>query len=228
MQPTETMQMPALGEMGEPCAGCGAPLAADQRYCLECGQRRAAPRVDYRRYLAPVSGAEAPSPPPDVPVATLSQKLSKPERDYMPLAAVGGIAVLGLMLLVGVLIGKGNGTTASAPAPIIKVPTPAGGTAANTESSGGEANSKSKSSKDKESGTGATAVKGGLTGEAASHSKGTVRASKGDLEALNGTSGESYQEAVKKLPDKIATPGKPPPVDKSKAPGAGSGAETIE
>ena len=27
------------------CAGCGAPLAADQRYCLECGHRRAATRV---------------------------------------------------------------------------------------------------------------------------------------------------------------------------------------
>jgi hypothetical protein len=226
MQPTETMQMPALGEVGEPCAGCGAPLAADQRYCLECGQRRAGPRVDYRRYLAPAEGAEALPPPPDAPAAAAAPEPSRPERDYTPLAAVGGIAVLGLMLLVGVLIGKGDGTTASAPAPIIRVPAAAEGTAS-TES-GTEANAGSKGSKGKGGGTGATKVKGGLTGEAASHSKGTVQASKGDLEALNNTSGEGYQEAVKKLPDKIATPGKPPPVDKSKAPGGGGAAETIE
>jgi hypothetical protein len=28
------------------CAECGAPLAGDQRYCLECGARHGAPRVD--------------------------------------------------------------------------------------------------------------------------------------------------------------------------------------
>ena len=37
----------------------------------------------------------------------------RPERDYTPLAAVGGIAVLGLMLLVGVLIGKDDGSAAT-------------------------------------------------------------------------------------------------------------------
>jgi uncharacterized protein YjbJ (UPF0337 family) len=209
MQSTETMQMPALGEAGEPCAGCGAPLAADQRYCLNCGQRRAGPRVDYRRYLAP-AGGEAPSPPPpEEPTATATQEPSKPERDYAPLAAVGGIAVLGLMLLVGVLIGKGNGTTATTPAPVIKVPTVAGTTS--SEAAPQEASSGSKRSKGKEKkvDTGAKSVAGGLTGDAASNAEGTVQASEGDLEALNNTSGESYQDAVKKLPDKIATPGRP-------------------
>src|SRR4051812_29562068 len=28
------------------CAACGAALAHDQRYCLECGARHGAPRVD--------------------------------------------------------------------------------------------------------------------------------------------------------------------------------------
>src|SRR5438270_11756 len=28
------------------CGACGAPLAADQRYCLECGARHGAPLVD--------------------------------------------------------------------------------------------------------------------------------------------------------------------------------------
>jgi len=228
MQSTETMQMPVLGEAGEPCAGCGAPLAADQRYCLNCGQRRVGPRVDYRHYLAP-AGSETvpPPPPPEAATATATQEPAKPERDYAPLAAVGGIAVLGLMLLVGVLIGKGNGATATAPAPVIKVPTVADTTSA--ESGTQEASSESKGSKGKKKvDTGAKSVAGGLTGDAARNAQGTVQASKGDLEALNNTSGEGYQDAVKKLPDKIATPGAPPPIDKSKAPGGGGQAETFE
>jgi len=227
MQSTETMQMPALGEAGEPCAACGAPLAADQRYCLNCGQRRAGPRVEYRRYLAPEADVAAP-PPLEVPAAPSAPEPSRTERDFAPLAAVGGIAILGLMLLVGVLIGKGNNAATTAPAPVIKVGEPEGGTTAKTESSEAKGTSKSKGSKGSEEGTGAKAVAGGLTGDAAHNSKGTVQASKGDLEALNNTSGEGYQDAVKKLPDKIATPGAPPPVDKSKAPGAGGQAETFE
>jgi hypothetical protein len=227
MQQTETMQMPVLGEAGEPCAGCGAPLAADQRYCLNCGQRRTGPRVDYRQYLAPAAG-ELPPPPAEASAAATPAEASKPERDFAPLAAVGGIAILGLMLLVGVLIGKGNNTTASAPAPVIRIPTTADAGATDTESGAPETTAKAEVSKDKKVDTRAQAVAGGLTGDAARNSKGTVQASEGDLEALSGKSGEAYQEAVKKLPDKIATPGAAPPIDKSKAPGAGGAAETIE
>ncbi len=228
MQSTETMQMPALGEAGEPCTACGAALAADQRYCLNCGQRRAGPRVEYRRYLAPEGGTPA-SPPPEAPTAPPSPpEPSRPERDFAPLAAVGGIAVLGLMLLVGVLIGKGNNAATPPPASVIKIPTTADTGAASSESGSTTAPAKSKDSKGKKEGTGAKAVAGGLTGDAANNSKGTVQASQGDLEALNNQSGEAYQDTVKKLPDKIATPGAPPPIDKSKAPGAGGKAETLE
>ena len=87
---------------------------------------------------------------------------------------------------------------------------------------------KSGSKKAKGGGTGAKAVAGGLTGEAARQADGTVAASKDDLEALEQTSGEDYEDTVKKLPDKIATPGAPPPIDKSKAPGGGEGGTTIE
>lgn len=228
MRSIETMRMPVLGEVGEPCAGCGAPLAADQRYCLNCGQRRGGSRVDYRRYLAPAGDEVSPPPLPEAPTATAAQQEpAKPERDHAPLAAVGGIAVLGLMLLVGVLIGKGNGTTATTPAPVIEVPAMAGTTS--VEPGAQEASSGSKGSKgSKGVDTGAKAVSGGLTGDAARGAQGTVQASEGDLEALNNTSGEGYQDAVKKLPDKIATPGAPPPIDKSKAPGAGGEAETFE
>ncbi len=235
MQTTETMPMTTLGEPGEPCAECGAPLAADQRYCLNCGRRRSGPPVDYRTYLIPeAKGAQDP-PPPAPPAASAAEAdpgPPKPERDYAPLAAVGGIALLGLMLLVGVLIGKGGGEGTSQPAQVIRV----GGSGTETASAagpgaGGEAseNKAAKGSgKSQGSGTGAKAVSGGLTGDAARQAEGTVEASKDDLEALEQTSGEDYEDTVKKLPDKIATPGEPPPIDKSKAPGGGSGGETIE
>ncbi len=38
---TRPLDRPAFGPQGEPCANCGALLARDQRYCLECGTRRA-------------------------------------------------------------------------------------------------------------------------------------------------------------------------------------------
>jgi len=234
MEATETIQMPVLGEAGEPCGECGAPLAADQRYCLECGRRRTGPRVDYRTYLAPSAAGQAP-PPAQGPAADRPEpeaEAAKPERDFAPLAAVGGIALLGLMLLVGVLIGKGGGEAASPAPQVIRVA--GGGETAATDSGAGDSEAKDPSSNSggkagkKGSGTGAKAVAGGLTGDAARQTKGTVQASQDDLEALENTSGEDYEDAVKKLPDKIATPGEPPPIDKSKAPGGGDGGVTIE
>ncbi len=37
----------------ERCAGCDAPLVADQRYCLRCGIRRGRPRLDFTAFWAP-------------------------------------------------------------------------------------------------------------------------------------------------------------------------------
>jgi hypothetical protein len=222
-------QTPVFGEQGEPCQECGVPLAADQRYCLNCGKRRTGPRVDYRQLIGAPQDETSPEVQPGAPLPS-PPEAPKPERDYAPLAAVGGIAVLGLMLLVGVLIGKGNNTTAIAPAPIVRVGGEAGGETASADSGDSKtASMESKGAKkSKKSGTGAKAVGGGLTGTAARSSKTTVQASTDDLEELNNKSGDSYQDAVKKLPDKIATPGAPPPVDKSTAPGGGGKAETIE
>ncbi len=60
-QPTEPLApvdpQPVLGLHGEPCASCGAPLAADQRYCLSCGTRRAGSRLPFRDILAEPAGA---------------------------------------------------------------------------------------------------------------------------------------------------------------------------
>jgi hypothetical protein len=222
-------QAPVFGEQGEPCQECGALLAADQRYCLNCGRRRAEPRVDFQRMIGAAKSEDVAEGPRSAPAPQPSPEPAKAERDFAPLAAVGGIAVLGLMLLVGVLIGKGNSAPTAAPAPIVKVGGETASTAGSAEPGETKTAAKPKSKKKpKGSGTGATAVAGGLTGSAAHESKATVQATTDDLESLNSQSGESYENTIKKLPDKIATPGKPPPIDTSTAPGGGGAAETIE
>ena len=208
---------------GEPCAQCGSPLAADQRYCLNCGKRRGAPRVDYRqRMSATPSPGEPAAEPSEAPSADgESAKPTKPERDYTPLAAVGGIAVLGLMLLVGVLIGRGSGDSAPAPAPVVVQG--GGGAAADKGETGGEGGEgagglgggSGGGSKNKN-------AKGGGKGETAAEA-GAVTASENQLEELQSETGEDAAKNALKLPDKIATPGKPPPIDKSKPPGGGEG-----
>jgi hypothetical protein len=49
----------ALNERG-PCSGCGAQLAADQRYCVECGQRVGPPLA--LPYALPAPGVDAAAP----------------------------------------------------------------------------------------------------------------------------------------------------------------------
>ncbi len=220
----------ALGAAGEPCRACGALLAADQRYCLNCGQRRGSARIDFRRHLGagatPVSegaappplapAAEAPAPPPE----------GRQQRDYTPLAAVGGIAVLGVMLLIGVLIGKGEGPSAtSAPPQILRVEEPAGGQeTASGEEAGTEDSTAQKSKKASGGGKAAKDANSLVGGKAGG---GPVQASDEALKELQEQSPEEYSENSAKLPDEIATGGAPPPPD-DKAPGGGSKGTAIE
>jgi hypothetical protein len=202
-------------------------LASDQRYCLNCGARRGAPRIDFRRQLGTPAGrgeenGRAPvteSPPP--PAAE-----SRPQRDYTPLAAVGGIAVLGLMLLVGVLIGKGDGGSEPAPAPVVVRGDEA-------EGGGGESEGTANSGALKEKGTPKQAA-GKLNARKAEDASsltegnkkgGPVEASDEALKELEESSDYSKESA--KLPNEIATGGAPPPKD-DKAPGGGSKATAVE
>jgi hypothetical protein len=212
-----TQAIQGLGKHGEPCRGCGAPLAADQRYCLNCGARRGEPRVDYREHMS----ATAASPPGEgQPAAQAQTPVESSQRDYGPLAAVGGIAVLGLMLLVGVLIGKGNGNEAQAPAPIVRVTGGAGGETTTSDGTGqADANASKRGSGKSKRGNLLAGGRGG-TGEPA------VTAGDEDLEALQQQSPEDYQRASTRLPDTIATGGPPPPTD-NKAPGGGSGGGAV-
>lgn len=215
------------------CPSCGAALADDQRYCLNCGQRQGEPRVDFQRHLDAKLTATKESLPGEngrgepaalAPMAGGSPP-DKRQRDYAPLAAAGGIAVLGIMLLIGVLIGRGTGdSNESAPPQVITVgaadssAAPSGGEGDGYGSGSGNAEKKAssgKSAKQKNTAAGNTD-----TGNA-------PVASDDQLEALQGKTGQEYAEESAKLPDEIATPGEAPPTDK-KAPGGGSGGVTLE
>jgi hypothetical protein len=109
---------------GDNCPNCGASLAPDQRYCLNCGQRRGDPRLPFmdavvfmessKRQPQQPSQAPAAAPPPD-------------RRPFMSANAslVAGVATLILAIGVGVLIGRsgdsGSSNAGNAAPQIIRV-----------------------------------------------------------------------------------------------------------
>ncbi|HEX3734675.1 MAG TPA: hypothetical protein VHU86_05915 [Solirubrobacterales bacterium] len=95
---------------GDSCPSCGAQLAADQRYCLACGQRRGDPRLPFMDAVVLMDAvkrpAQAPPPPP-----------KKKRSGISPNAAlITGVGVLLLALGIGVLIGRSGTHQTAAPA----------------------------------------------------------------------------------------------------------------
>ena len=104
-----------MGEEGDVCSQCGTVLAIDQRYGLNCGTPRAEPRLDYERALVPgdrAGGAAGGQAPTGV--------------QWSPLLVILAIAALGVMLLLGVLIGKDDNevTVTEVPASTTTTTTP--------------------------------------------------------------------------------------------------------
>jgi hypothetical protein len=107
-----------VGQAGDQCPSCGAVLAVDQRYCLECGHRRGDPRLPFMDAVVLMDAVkrprQAPPPPP-----------GKKRRGISPNAAlIAGVGTLLLALGIGVLIGRSGhqevAQTAAAPQ-VIKV-----------------------------------------------------------------------------------------------------------
>jgi hypothetical protein len=213
---------PLLGEPNAPCRSCGSPLAADQRYCLQCGARRAEARLPFLDILArqvpaagsPVAAGPAPSPP--------GSRLGRMSTNA---AAVAGVACLLLALGVGVLIGglgqddsAASGTPqvisvgGAAPAPAVPVASTAAPAATETTddtTTTSKDTTKSKSSKQDAS--------------SSSSSKATNNA----VKKLDSSAGGDYSKKSEKLPKTLGTGGDAPPVDKSKPAGGGSDVESI-
>ncbi len=118
---------PSLSSGSEQCQNCGAHVAQDQRYCLNCGQRRGDPRLpimDASAFMEtsmqqrrPQAGT--PAPP-------------KKSRMSPNASLIAGVGTLLLAMGVGVLIGHSgshSGSTATAP-PVQVVTAPSSGAAA--------------------------------------------------------------------------------------------------
>jgi hypothetical protein len=114
---------------GDQCTSCGAPLAPDQRYCVQCGQRRGQSRL-----------------PVAQPVAVAEQSVvraSRLPRFGVNAALIAGVGTLLLAMGVGVLIGRSGQSEpvrAAAPAQVITV---GGGATATPTASSATAGGKS-------------------------------------------------------------------------------------
>jgi hypothetical protein len=213
-QDTLTSLAPAAsaGRPGEQCPSCGAALAADQRYCLECGERRGEPRVAFLDLLG-----RRDAPPAAEPASTVPAPPGVAERPLTPWVAAAGVAVLLLVLGVGILIGdarSGGDRPVASKTPVITVNAGASGPAAATgaakPAAAGRHQKAPKASK-------ASAKTGGVG----------TRASTQQLQQLQSSNPKDYAKKSAKLPKTVVTPGNLPPKD-TKAPGAGSGVETIK
>jgi len=128
MATESTVKLEPVVPAQEPCAHCGAPLAADQHYCLNCGSRRA--------YLSsllsmgtPASGA-APPPSPPSSVAASPPSGSRPN----PTALIAGVGVLLLAMGVGVLIGRSSVPAGKTATDVINLATTPTGQSSSSES----------------------------------------------------------------------------------------------
>lgn len=200
------IELPKVGDEGDSCPQCGSALATDQRYCLNCGWRRAEPRVDYERQLTQ----------PTTAVGSPGAAGQMVPQQFSPIVAIGAIAVLGVMLLLGVLIGNDNDepqlvagaaaapttTTAAATTPTTTTPTAAPKAAKGTAPGTGNV---------EKGGTGST--------------EGVATA---DLEALEEAQKQGKgKDAGAALPDQVATQGDPVAQDPGGQAGGGSGSTCI-
>ncbi|MGZ4276886.1 MAG: hypothetical protein ACXVFK_09155 [Solirubrobacteraceae bacterium] len=216
---TQEFNAPTLATAGEPCPGCGAELAGDQRYFLRCGARRGDARVPFRDILAQQPVAPGAGGPAERTVERHEAPASEPRTGLTFLA---GLACLLLALGVGVLIGRSGDKAVApakaAPAQVISVvggaPAAATTTPANAASPGGTPGKARQAAK-----------KSGKTPTAKS-AKGSKATNK-SLKSLGGLSGKDYQKKAAKLPKTVGTGGKAPPIDKSKPVGGGSAVQSI-
>lgn len=194
----------APGSEGETCPQCGWALAHDQRYCLNCGWRRGAPRVDYATQIMP--GGR--------PATANGSGATAPVQQWTPAFAILAIALLGVMLLLGVLIGKkdNNGTTTvaagTAPATTTTASSPTDTTATTA--------SNDKSAK-KAGGGGAAPGQGNVVQGGSGSTNGIQTAN----------TNASPEQNAKNGPDVVATQGAPEKLDPNGQAGGGSSGTCI-
>lgn len=201
---TESLDLNVLGQEGETCEQCGSVLATDQRYCLNCGWRRGESRVDYEKRLS-----EAGTQPSNGAVT----QAAPANQQWTPAFAILAIALLGVMLLLGVLIGKkGNNNTQTVAAQASPTTTAAAATPTNTTAT--TASNTPKAGK----GGGGTAPGSGNVVQGGSGSTAGIQAA---------NTSASTQQNAKSGPNVVATQGKPAALDPNGQAGGGSSATCI-
>lgn len=115
----------------ESCPNCGARMAADQRYCLNCGHRRGDPRLPFMDAVVFMEsmntpGGTAGTPPPPPPAQSGGSN-----RWNANAALIAGVATLVLAIGVGFLIGRSghenNGSAAGGGVKIVQLGGAGGG-----------------------------------------------------------------------------------------------------
>jgi hypothetical protein len=204
-----TTQQPTVAGDGGTCAECGSALAADQRYCLNCGSRRGDARVDYETQILHGGTPAIAGGPSGAPAGSSPQW-----SPLLAIGAIGAIAVLGVMLLLGVLIGKkDNGTSQT-----VAAQAPAATTTAQTPTTDTTAAAPAKS-------------KGGNKAAAAATAPGAgnvVQGGSGNTEGIQTADpNKSTLDNAKNGPDVVATGGAPEKLDPGGQAGGGSSATCI-
>ncbi len=174
------IQAPVV-QAGDQCPSCGAVLAADQRYCLECGHRRGDPRLPFMDAVVLMDAVRRPhQAPPPTP--------KKRRSGVSPNAAlIAGVGTLLLALGTGVLIGRSGEQPAPAPtqaAPIV------------IHSGGGEAAKEGSSAK--------TNIGGGAANNSKTKKKSVAAIKK---EAESGAGANEVLKPTVKLPPATVQPG---------------------
>jgi hypothetical protein len=217
------LHRPLLGEPDAPCRTCGAPLAANQRYCLNCGTRRAEARLPFLDVLAQQVPASAAA---ETTTTTTRGPHGLFGRLSTNAAAVAGVACLVLALGVGVLIGGlGSDDAPASPPQVISVggAAPAAAAAPSTTAPAPTDTTAQGASSD----SGATKKDKATKKDASSSSSGS-KATNSAVKNLDSSSGSDYTKKSAKLPKQVGTGGKAPPKDTSgKAIGGGSDVEEI-
>jgi hypothetical protein len=211
-QPIDSSPSAAAGA-AELCPSCAAPLASDQRYCLECGTRR--PELssvlagDLRSLIAVAAvesapgqrngGGAAPAPPAATPPASGAT------------AVIAGVGVLLLAMGVGVLIGRSssNAKAATQPAQVVSVAEPGAASSTGTTTSQSPASTSTTSpSSNGSSGKHGSTKKSSSSSSEASAGGGEQTSSTtapSAVQILKGAKGKNYEQKSKELPNKVST-----------------------
>ena len=99
---------PSMAAFGgnESCPNCGARMAADQRYCLNCGHRRGEPRLPFMDAVVFMESMSARRAPARRAAASPARANRSSARMNANAALIAGVATLVLAIGVGFLIGR--------------------------------------------------------------------------------------------------------------------------